>query len=260
MKTSKGILTRKHFLKASLCLSTVAFVGLGTLSADTPPHQTLKNIKEDKQSNPSGFFVGAELGWSALFQKTTTTRTNTQIIRNTSSFPPLGNVGIKLGYTYFFNKYIGIRGYANYHYGYQRAYGETTQNNQSQSGESLTSYHQVAGNVEATFRFFDFGMGALGAYAGIGAGYGTSNTSSKSKAEGATFSEDIDLTSGFVLPVNVGLEVYMGKHHNASLNFRIPTIATTLTTTTPATQGQLSTTTKTQERNLIITLGYSYTF
>lgn len=120
------------------------------------------------------------------------------------------------------------------------------------------SYHQVAGNIEATFKFFDFGMGALGAYAGIGAGYGTSNTSSKAKAESATFSEDIDLTSGFVLPVNVGLEVYMGKHHNASLNFRIPTIAT-LATTTATAQGT-STTTKTQERNLIITLGYSYTF
>lgn len=120
------------------------------------------------------------------------------------------------------------------------------------------SYHQVAGNIEATFRFFDFGAGALGAYAGIGAGYGTSNTSSKAKAESATFSEDIDITSGFVLPVNVGLEVYMGKHHNASLNFRIPTIAT-LATTTATAQG-ISTTTKTQERNLIITLGYSYTF
>lgn len=253
MKTSKGILTHKHFLKASLCLSTVAFVGLGTLSADTPPSNA---IKEDKQSNPSGFFVGAELGWSALFTKTTTTRTNTQVIENSSSFPPLGNVGVKLGYTHFFNKYIGIRGYANYHYSYQHSYAETTQSDGSKRLEALLSYHQVVGNIEATFRFFDFGVGALGAYAGIGAGYATSNTSAT--AGGTTIAQDTDLTNGFVLPVNVGLEVYMGKHHNASLNFRIPTIAT-LATTTATAQGT-STTTKTQERNLIITLGYSYTF
>lgn len=198
------------------------------------------------------------MGWSALFTKTTITRTNTQVIRNSSSFPPLGNVGVKLGYTHFFNKYIGIRGYANYHYSYQHSYAETTQGNGNQRLEALLSYHQVAGNIEAAFRFFDFGVGALGAYAGIGAGYATSNTSATATAEGTTIAQDTDLTNGFVLPVNVGLEVYMGKHHNASLNFRIPTIATLATTTTTA-QGT-STTTKTQERNLIITLGYSYTF
>ena len=185
------------------------------------------------------------MGWSALFTTRTTQNnvTNTSTTQNTRSFPPLGNVGVKFGYTHFFKKWVGIRGYANYHYGYQH---NSVVGNASQQS-TLLSYHQVAGNVEATFRFFDFGMGVLGAYAGLGVGYATSNIQNK------------DITSVFVLPVNVGLEVYVGKHHNANLNFRIPTIATVGTETNTIVEG-ITNTAKIQEQNFIITLGYSYTF
>lgn len=131
-----------------------------------------------------------------------------------------------------------------------------TETNTTTESSVLASYHQVAGNVEATFKFFDLNGVGLGAYAGLGAGYSATYSLNTTKESGTTTIIDTKVASGFVLPVNVGLEVYMGKHHNASLNFRIPTIATTLTTTDTA----AGTTTKYEERNLIITLGYSYTF
>lgn len=151
---------------------------------------------------------------------------------------------------------MGIRGYANYHYGFAYNTTTTTETNTTTESSLLASYHQVAGNVEATFRFFDLNGVGLGAYAGLGAGYSATNSHTRTTEASTTTTIDTKVASGFVLPVNVGLEVYMGKHHNASLNFRIPTIATTLTTTDTAN----GTTTKYEERNLIITLGYSYTF
>lgn len=233
-----------------LALGTAAFIALSlaTASAATPPP-----TKSGKSGDISGFFLGAEVGYSATFEKTTATETGvtTSTVTQDNNFP-LGNVGVKLGYTHFFNKWVGIRGYANYHYGFLY----NNNDDGTAKGTSLASYHQVAGNVEATFKFFDLNGVGLGAYAGLGAGYGTANTSTTSTEAATTTTTDTKIASGFVLPVNVGLEVYMGKHHNASLNFRIPTIATTLTTTDTA----AGTTTKNEVRNLIVTLGYSYTF
>lgn len=236
----------------NLALGTATFIALSlaTASAATPPP-----TKSGKSGDISGFFLGAEVGYQANFGKTTTTETNASTTAEANGFP-YGNVGVNLGYTHFFNKWVGIRGYANYHYGFTYNTSTTTEANATTKTSILTSYHQVAGNVEATFKFFDLNGVGLGAYAGLGAGYGTANTSEVTTEAATTTTLDTKAASGFVLPVNVGLEVYMGKHHNASLNFRIPTIATTLTTTDTA----AGTTTKNEVRNLIITLGYSYTF
>lgn len=237
----------------NLALGAAAFVALSLASAATPPP-----TKSGKSGDISGFFLGAEVGYQANFGKTTTTETNaTNTTTTESSVFPIGNVGVKLGYTHFFNKWVGIRGYANYHYGFAYNTTTTTETNTTSESSLLASYNQVAGNVEATFKFFDLNGVGLGAYAGLGAGYSATYALNTTKESGTTTIIDTKIASGFVLPVNVGLEVYMGKHHNASLNFRIPTIATTLTTNTG---GQQGTATKYEERNLIITLGYSYTF
>ena len=236
--------------KLQMALGAATFMALSVASASAaPPPPT----KSGKSGDISGFFLGAEVGYSATFEKTISTETGvtTSTVTQDNNFP-LGNVGVKLGYTHFFNKWVGIRGYANYHYGF--LYNNNDDGTTKSS--NLASFHQVAGNVEATFKFFDLNGVGLGAYAGLGAGYGTANTSTTSTEAATTTTTDTKVASGFVLPVNVGLEVYMGKHHNASLNFRIPTIATTLTTTDTA----AGTTTKNELRNLIITLGYSYTF
>lgn len=197
-------------------------------------------------------------------KKTTTTEQNatTTTTASANGFPSpddegsAANAGIKLGYTHFFNKWVGIRGYASYHYGFGASNSASNEANTTTKTSILASYHQVAGNIEATFKFFDLSGVGLGAYAGLGAGYGSADKSSTTIETNTTTTTNTKVANGFILPVNVGLEVYMGKHHNASLNFRIPTLATTLTTTDTAN----GTTTKNELRNLIITLGYSYTF
>ncbi len=196
--------------------------------------------------------LGLELGTSATFKKeTTNTNGTTATTTKTDNFPN-GNVGLKIGHEHFFNGWAGLRGYASYHYGFL----STNKDKSTTQTADLHSYHQVAANVEATFKFFDFNNAGLGAYAGIGLGYGTANTSSKNTESNTTTTTDTKLANGFILPVNIGLEVYIGDNHNTSLNFRIPTIATKLTTTATAE----TTTTKNELRNFIISLGYTYTF
>lgn len=236
-------------------------------------------------SKHNGLFIGAELGVSAQLGKTnrvtrvvanpgTTTQTTTT--DTNQDFFPLGAVGLKFGYTHFFNKWVGLRGYATYHYVYNHSSSKTNtdirttttatgqltaaENNPqktTQSGSTLASYHQVAANIEAVFKFAEVGNTAVGGFVGLGAGYADSYTREHAQStNGAGTITTTQGPSGFVLPVNVGLEVYMGKRHNASLNFRLPTIATDLVTTT--TDGL--TITKNELRQLIITLGYYYKF
>ena len=218
------------------------FIALSTLSA--APQRSISEYM-------SGFLVGLELGTSATFLKTTTTENAVATKSSADNFPN-GNVGIKLGYAHFFNSWVGLRGYASYHYGF--LYNNSDDGTAKTS--NLSSYHQVAGNIEATFKFFDLNGAGLGAYAGIGLGYGAADTTATSTETNTTTTTNTKIASGFILPVNVGLEVYIGDNHNTSLNFRIPTIATKLTTIDTA--GGI--TTKNELRNLIITLGYTYTF
>lgn len=233
---------KRQFRKNVIKVFVLTFMGISLLDA-APPQRSVSDYM-------SGFLVGLELGTSATFQKTTTTENATATKSSVDNFPN-GNVGLKLGYAHFFNSWVGLRGYASYHYGflYDNSDDGTTKSS------NLSSYHQVAGNIEATFKFFDFNGAGLGAYAGIGLGYGTADTTATSTESNTTTTTNTKIASGFILPVNVGLEVYIGENHNTSLNFRIPTIATKLTTTDTA-----GVKTKNELRNLIITLGYTYTF
>lgn len=89
----------------------VAFVALSPLHADIDEDSSRNSSRGGGSSKHSGLFIGAELGVSAQLGKetvvgrttagnnTTTTTTTT----NADQFP-LGAVGLKFGYTHFFNK------------------------------------------------------------------------------------------------------------------------------------------------------------
>lgn len=134
--------------------------------------------------------------------------------------------------------------------------GQANPSTTTTSSSRLYSYHQVAANIEAVFKFAEVGNTAVGGFVGLGAGYADSYARVHTQGAGAGTITTTQGPSGFVLPVNVGLEVYMGKRHNASLNFRLPTIATDLVTT----DAVGSTITTNELRQLIITLGYYYKF
>ena len=257
---------QKVLLKKSVAMASMAFM-LGGLSIAAPAQKAPKEAKD----SPSGFFLGAELGYSAIFQIKDTKDATTNALTNTTRTDnfALGNIGAKLGYTHFFNKWVGLRGYASYTYAYdyskaiEKTPASGTTAATTTTTPTLNSHHQVAANVDVAFKFFDVSGVGLGAFVGIGAGYATTNNTSTTEGENTntTTTTTTNTANGFVLPVNAGLEVYMGKHHNASLNFRIPTLAysKTIGAGTDA-EGQPTEPATTSIRNLIITLGYSYTF
>ena len=246
----------KRFTMKAVSLGIVMCVGLSPLSA--APLAKVAN-----EGNISGFFLGAELGYSASFTNEITPSENVTTGNDTTRTDrfALGTIGAKLGYTHFFNKWVGLRGYASYHYGYDftntvaKTAGDGTTAGTTTTTSNLISAHQVAGNIDVAFKFFDTSSVGLGAFVGVGFGYGTTNTTGTDEATNTITTTNN--ASGFILPINAGLEVYMGSHHSASLNFRIPTLA--YKGVVAGADAQTGSTT-TEIRNLIITLGYSYTF
>ncbi|MGX2971819.1 outer membrane beta-barrel protein [Helicobacter sp. T3_23-1059] len=115
---------QKVLLKKSVAMASMAFL-LGGLSIAAPAQKAPKEAKDSS----SGFFLGAELGWIASFTKETTTEQNATTTTTTSAnqFSPATKIGIKLGYTHFFNKWVGIRGYASYHYGFNASDSTTNE-------------------------------------------------------------------------------------------------------------------------------------
>ncbi|MGX3098092.1 outer membrane beta-barrel protein [Helicobacter sp. 23-1046] len=206
----------------------VAGVGLSGLS-------TLKPA-----DSGAGFFIGGELGYSAIFSKTTLDN------KSASTFP-LGNLGAKFGYIAPLNDKFGLRVYLGYNWAYSTSNTSTpadpAQGTAATNEGTLLSYHQIAGNVDVLWKFTDM----FGAYIGAGVGYGS--YSSVSTTDNVTTTTNV--ASGMVIPVNVGVETYIGGNHTLGLNFKIPTIAYKGTDTAATT---------TEVRNLIITLGYSYKF
>lgn len=219
----------------------------------------------------SGAFIGAEVGYGINFERADPIPTNAQQQQTTTTTAaqyPYAALGLKVGYGHYFSQKFGLRGYASYHYGINGSNStETTieQGGGSGGGSTTTitktnviqSAHQVSVNVEAVWDFLQLSQASFGVYAGVGVGYGAL-TSSSTSTEGAqaTITEQ-NLGSGLILPVNVGLEVGIGQHHRAGLNFRIPTIAASFKDNN---LGANATNQEYKNRNLIISVGYAYIF
>lgn len=221
----------------------------------------------------SGAFIGAEVGYGINFEHADSIPTNAQQQQSTTTTAaqyPYAALGLKVGYGHYFSQTFGLRGYASYHYGVNGMNSTNTEIEQgggSGGGHTTTitkntglySSHQVSANVEVVWDFLQLSQASFGVYAGVGVGYGalTANTTiTEGGGAAATITEEQNLDSGLILPVNVGLEVGIGQHHRAGLNFRIPTIAASF-------KDNLGVNTTNQEyknRNLIISVGYAYIF
>lgn len=223
-----------------------------------------------ESGSKSGAFIGAEVGYGINFERADPIPTNAQQQQTTTTKAtaqyPYAALGLKVGYGHYFSQKFGLRGYASYHYGVNGSNSISTEIEQGGgSGGSTTtitktnaiqSAHQVSANVEVVWDFLQLSQASFGVYAGVGVGYGTL-TSSSTDTQGAqaTITEQ-NLGSGLILPVNVGLEVGIGQHHRAGLNFRIPTIAASFKDNL----GVNATYTEFSSRNLITSVGYSYVF
>lgn len=223
----------------------------------------------------SGAFIGAEVGYGINFERADPIPTNAQQQQTTTTTAaaqyPYAALGLKVGYGHYFSQTFGLRGYASYHYGVNGMGSTTTEIEQgggSGGGSTTTitkntglySSHQVSANVEVVWDFLQLSQASFGVYAGVGVGYGalTANTTiTEGGGAAATITEEQNLGSGLILPVNVGLEVGIGQHHRAGLNFRIPTIAASFKDNN---LGANATNQEYKNRNLIISVGYAYIF
>lgn len=222
----------------------------------------------------SGAFIGAEVGYGINFEHADLIPTNAQQQQTTTTTAaqyPYAALGLKVGYGHYFSQKFGLRGYASYHYGVNGMNSTNTEIEQgggSGGGSTTTitkntglySSHQVSANVEVVWDFLQLSQASFGVYAGVGVGYGalTANTTiTEGGGAAATITEEQNLGSGLILPVNVGLEVGIGQHHRAGLNFRIPTIAASFKDNN---LGANATNQEYKNRNLIISVGYAYIF
>ena len=216
------------------------------------------------QEGKSGVFIGVEGGYGINFERIDPITPNAEQQQDPTTTTattryPYAVLGLKAGYGHYFSQKLGLRGYAIYHYGVN-GYWINEISSQQGGGTDATSTrnntiynsHQVSANVEAVWDFLQLSQTSLGVYAGLGIGYGSLTVSQESIDTGSTTTTETNAGSGLILPINIGLEVGIGEHHRAELNFRIPTIAASFKDNLQSMEHK--------NRNLIISVGYTYIF
>lgn len=213
------------------------------------------------EGDGGGFFAGINTGYSVSFAKTTTTKTGTQsTTKDTTTAPSYLNIGVQLGYNYMLTDFFGLRGYLDYNYGFNHNHEKSTeQQNQTTDNTMLASSHAISVNVDVLLNILSSDTFAFGAYAGIGLGYATMNSTSKTTETGVITNTTTPAGDGFILPINLGLSLTANNHHRFELGFKIPTLGVKYTPPANQNQGNNNNETTTT-RNLITTIGYSYIF
>lgn len=213
------------------------------------------------EGDGNGFFAGINTGYSVSFAKTTTTETGTQSTTNdTTTAPSHLNIGVQLGYNYMLTDFFGLRGYLDYNYGFNHKHEKATeQQNQTTDNTTLASSHAISVNIDVLLNILSSDTFAFGAYAGIGLGYATMNSTSKATDGGVITNTTTPQGDGFILPINLGLSLTANNHHRFELGFKIPTLGVKYTPPANQNQGNNNNDTTTT-RNLITTIGYSYIF
>ena len=211
------------------------------------------------EGDGNGFFAGINTGYSVSFAKTTNTEQGQQntTTTDTTTAPSYLNIGVQLGYNYMLTDFFGLRGYLDYNYGFNHKHEKATeQQNQTTDNTTLASSHAISVNIDALLNILSSDTFAFGAYAGIGLGYATMNSTSKATEGGVITNTTTPQGDGFILPINLGLSLTANNHHRFELGFKIPTLSVKYVA--PTQQGNPTETTTT--RNLITTIGYSYIF
>ncbi len=215
------------------------------------------------EGDGSGFFAGINTGYSVSFKKTTNTEGQqgpTTTIDETIA-PSYLNIGVQLGYNYMLTDFFGLRGYLDYNYGFHHTHTKTTETqNQTTDDTTLNSSHAISANIDVLLNILSSDAFAFGAYAGIGLGYATMNSTSKATEGGVITNTTTPAGDGFILPINLGLSLTANNHHRFELGFKIPTLGVKYTPPANQNQGNNNNNETTTTRNLITTIGYSYIF
>ncbi|MWV61162.1 outer membrane beta-barrel protein [Helicobacter saguini] len=165
----------------------------------------------------SGFFVGVHLGVSLYYtilhnaagqNIAWDSQNSNQIVGK--NMQVMTNVGIKLGYSHFFNALIGVRGYINYDYS---DYREVLK-------DSKIASEDVSINSDVMINFYNGKRGSFGLFIGFGVGY---NLPQFENAQTRINLESTHKYNGFIMPLNLGLS-FSSSPHKIELGTRIPTL------------------------------------
>lgn len=124
--------------------------------------------------------------------------------------------GLKGGYTHFFNAYVGLRAYADTHYGfnYMRVL------NGPNETDYKKSHWDVAANIDLLINFFDASSVTVGMFIGVGIGYASYDDTTIKTEQNVTTTTSFN-ASGLFLPSKVGLGFGFGQH-KIDLAIKIP--------------------------------------
>ncbi|TLD84732.1 outer membrane beta-barrel protein [Helicobacter trogontum] len=180
-------------------------------------------LAADSSGEKSGAFVGVHGGVSLFgigvyVDNKALDDQGYQMVRIDKANIATFNVGLNVGYQYFFIPIVGIRGYLGYDFNGNRLFFSETPTDQ----ELHTSFQNITFNVDALINFLNTGNFTLGAYVGFGLGYGiTGLTGSKSGIDEFKSQQ----YNGFNIPINVGIAATFASSHKVEIGAKIQTLA-----------------------------------
>lgn len=205
----------------------------------------------------SGVFFGIDTGYTINFN--TTIQNNNLQNQSTTHItyvPRYLNVGVKLGYNFYFSGFFGLRGYVDYIYGMNLTNQRQTDTGVTVTQHSGTHLHYVNLNVDALINFFSGDSVTFGAFVGIGFGYGAMIQTGVQN--NGNISTTRNIGDGFIMPINLGLSLIAGGKHRIDLTMKIPTFG--IRQNPINNQGGGNNNQQITDRHLIGMIGYSYTF
>ncbi len=177
-------------------------------------------VNAKQQQNEGDFFVGVSTGISVMqgffYDSNNVKHTWNDISYENSTFSSNTNeiqlnVGIKIGWSIFFNQVFGIRLYGNYEYSNFRQF----LTNAKVATEDIGIF------CDAMINFFNIKKMSLGVFAGFGIGY---ELMQWNNTDARYAFEKVYWHNGFILPINIGFSATINQKHRIEISTKIPTI------------------------------------
>ncbi len=172
----------------------------------------------DEEGNESGLFLGFDTGYSFAFHNRETNKVPLESSSSTNIFG--ANVSIKAGYNFYFIDFVGLRGYLDYTFGFSPSSSLNKEDSTITKSSSFSYLHAITFNADLLVNIIHTDSVSFGAFAGIGLGYGIMKAIDNEN--------NIQITrlqaNGFILPINIGLNLTANKHHRFELGFKVPTL------------------------------------
>lgn len=208
----------------------------------------------------SGVFFGIDTGYTIGFQTNTSNNQGAQNNQSTTTVttaPNYLNIGVKLGYNFYFSGSFGLRGYVDYIYGMNLTNIHTTESGITVTQHDGTHLHYVNLNVDVLINFFSSDSVTFGSFVGIGFGYGAMIQTGVQN--NGNISTTRNIGDGFIMPINLGLSLIAGGKHRIDLTMKIPTFGIRQNPINNQGGGG-NNNQQITDRHLIGMIGYSYTF